>query len=407
MTPEKILGVDHGSGLYPLSGGVHELPARPSRNLQREICTIPKGAKIGVEFHPDVEGEQSVFLGHRERSFHFSGVDYWTQVIDICQRAGLDVVYLDDPGLARKAAYFHFQADEGRERMAHDDFSMQMALENEDANGEVEALDRSLKIASTMAYVHQVLGDYTLQIERDVTFCKRIAEERPYAVILGRAHGDVFFLKPEVVPEGRELFPHPAFFGEELKRCRQSGRQKFCRVEPDPGSVVERELLIRRYNAVTLGRIRPEETPDFIGYWMREGESCPVFGIFEVYKDRGGNGGLIIDGLGDAKFHGSLDSSGKITFTKKYIPEATSRSAVRKMMIYKGEWHNDHFEGNFGLASGKAPLLPHDCFVLYPFSPRLRITECGFVDVESWEYQFFNMELQRALNPDVKIGDKF
>jgi len=102
------------------------------------------------------------------------------------------------------------------------------------------------------------------------------------------------------------------------------------------------EINQRFIYAKELGRILPNQNPDFIGNFetnIPDKSKSNKAGIFEIYfKENKNNSfnGKIEDCLGTAIIKGSFLDSGKtIKFTKTYISENSSVS-IPDVMIYEG-----------------------------------------------------------------------
>lgn len=142
---------------------------------------------------------------------------------------------------------------------------------------------------------------------------------------------------------------------------------------------IKLEMERRYHNAQELGRICPDETPDFIGNFYESnkgGDFVPrPAGIFELTftkkEDNGDFEGIIKDCFGNATIEGRLTDS-VIIFTKKYIPEESSVKASNRPLIYQGlainiynhdftgGWRyedQEKFRGNFWLSKDMANNL--------------------------------------------------
>lgn len=108
---------------------------------------------------------------------------------------------------------------------------------------------------------------------------------------------------------------------------------------------IELQMEHRLFNAKELGRICPEENPDFIGNFYeldkaRDYVSRPS-GIFELTinkkEDNGDFEGIIKDCFGNAIIKGNITDV-RINFLKHYISEESSVKASSRDIFYSGFW---------------------------------------------------------------------
>ena len=113
--------------------------------------------------------------------------------------------------------------------------------------------------------------------------------------------------------------------------------------------MVIRDSVLRRYNAVKLGRILPDKKPQFIGSWDIDMNER---GLFEVYINKkdsnGGVRGVIEDTFGSAFFSGRI-ANGQIKLSKLYDNLAIKNGGASEKITYYGELKNWKYEGNFNV----------------------------------------------------------
>ncbi len=120
---------------------------------------------------------------------------------------------------------------------------------------------------------------------------------------------------------------------------------------PNKRTLAERESLIRRYAAASIGRILPHRIPNFIGSWDLEN---PAEGLFEIYIEQVEGKdiyGTIEDALGSASFFGRYDPEEFINFWKEYEEPATLIGASNRTLVYSGTFKDGQYKGSFGANS--------------------------------------------------------
>lgn len=129
------------------------------------------------------------------------------------------------------------------------------------------------------------------------------------------------------------------------------------KIERPINPAVELEMKHRFLDAKELGRVCPQDNPDYIGNFS----SYSPAGIFElsiIQKDEEGNfKGIIKDCYGNATTDGKI-SNLDISFTKHYIPEESSIRASRIDLKYQGSWClgvNLDFTGEWSYKGFKKP----------------------------------------------------
>lgn len=348
---ERLYGVFHGASAVSILGDAREIFIEPSTYLQEELRQLPPGTRVGIEYHPDIIQGNSI---SDDIEFSPSGIHYWQQIEALCKEKGLPVVYLDDVGLVLEASRHYWEAQELN----------YLAEQMQSFTDEVgdDHLSRA-KERLREAYAHLIISYYTIEVLREEKLLETIDNQKPEVVILGKAHGDILMLRPELLEtRGIEVARYQTeIIDEELS--------VFPSVALDAGEVLERTLLIRSYYAVTQCRIDPERQPDYIGY-CQESESIPEVGLFEMYvKKTGEFAGTIIDLLGDATMEGIITDQG-VEFVKKYDPEqSVPNAAAAGEITYVGEMSGDRYVGEYKTSrhSGK--------FVLQKYLPGQRLIE--------------------------------
>lgn len=321
---ERLYSVEHRAsvlGFVPTMS--RDVPVYPSEGLLNELSLLSKGTSVGLEGCPEIffqEGEDKKW----KTEFYFQ------KIIKACNSFGLPIVYLEDIETYEELYAKLSEAERYRLELA--------AYCHEVAEGQLFFFDSKREISEAL-YRAETEAGYIRHIIREDRMIKKIIEKRLSVVIIGAAHGDFFML------EGLKFKPQ----GFAIKSFRKERFDTVGEIEvfdphlltvltndrPDPGFVLERELLERQYNAVTKWRVFPDRTADFIG---TDDLEVRTRGLFEGFiENREGTfvSGSIVDNGGDASFEGKWDGQ-KIVFVKKYDPERTIMAANRQQILYEG-----------------------------------------------------------------------
>jgi hypothetical protein len=330
---EKLYGVVHGKSLNISDVPIARFETKPSKELVEELLSLPQNTSVGIEYAPEIK-KAFVLDGVPVDT---SGSEYWRDIVKICEQQKLKTVYLDDFSTYEKYASKYLE----KERL--DKMNMEkyikslekdplLTTEEYEENSEVRKLIRK-------AYKAGVEAEHILVIEREQKMFDKIAEYQPKVVILGKGHADYIMLKPE------EFTSRKIPLGE--YKVENNGVSRF-NLESD--GLLDRELLIRKYRAITEGRIMSGGTPDYIGSWDL---TIPARGLFEIYLDPRNSGmtGVIEDTLGSATFVGVITEV-KALFGKNYKPEMSSQKAVQESLSYEGMGHKGVYWGKYRAVSG-------------------------------------------------------
>jgi hypothetical protein len=301
-----------------------------SFGLRETIQNLPSGSKVGIEYLPD-------FTTNKPE-------EYYSKLIRFCNKNDLKVVPLIDPVTVEEAKKHHTLA----------------------ADESIGAWER---------YIHEVMENYLLEVVNQEKMFKLISEEKPDLVILGSVNANILAFDGTQekygiwIKEGNNQ-------NESVEVIGRRGRQERCLLSGianiDRRIYLSRELLVRKYNAITQGRILPAEEPDFIGYWLDE-QNVPEKGLFEIYlmdKDKKKRAGIIhgtiVDTLGNARLDGAIDK-GEIKFTKAYT-ERLSLGNAHSQISYSGNRSRGVYKGTYSIKDD-----PKGEFVLQKFDPQKTI----------------------------------
>jgi len=313
MSADNKIGVGEEVGdffeLKQLVGVDFDYVTEMSFGLQETIQNLPKGSKVGIEYLPD-------FTTNKPEK-------YYSRLIRLCKKRDLEVVPLIDPSTIEEAAKHHTLATDG-------------------------------SIGARGVYMHGVMERYLLEVVNQEKIFKMISEVKLDLAILDKFNANILTSdgaqeKYKIwIKEGNcqnESIEVMDKDGGRLERFLFSGIANI-----DRRRYLSRKLLVRKYNVITQGRINPEWTPDFIGYWLDE-SNVPEEGLFEIYlwdqdkKRRAGIiHGTILDTLGDAAMIGAI--GGGIMFTKTYN-EQRSIDNVHGVIGYSGNRSRRGFKGIF------------------------------------------------------------
>lgn len=149
-------------------------------------------------------------------------------------------------------------------------------------------------------------------------------------------------------------------------------------------------MVERRFHAAHDGRVLPNETPRFIGYYLdSSGAYVPAAGLFEVYQNE--DGWRVEDTLGTADLSDLTIVNGQISFVKHYRRGVSNPDAMRLPIIYSGQFKGDHFAGNYGVVDADEINL-RDVFKIWEYSPDLNIHQMD------WEEQPLRENLNNYYN---------
>lgn len=368
---EHVFGVVHGE--YTHFGGIileSRFPIIDDHAIREAIDNLPKGGSVGIEAFPELkdrtndvfatnrrdysddEGildedseEEAMFsdtyeeedplieFNYKGQAVSFNRVDlqywaFWLQYLEM-NRPDIDIIFLDSLSL-------HLKRKNLLEGMAN--AYEQRALPGELVDfpwtSEDDQSDRHNR-----AWCYAQAAEYSQFFEREAYMLERMRQQNPDITIMGVGHTEELMTEPAAMFQNNLV-------GVNYTRC----------IPPnlDLGkSMVERELVRRRYNIATQRRVLPEKKPDFIGSFYPESrsiEGCTAAGLFEVYvTQKGENGslqGYIEDGLGTATFTGSLQND-EFTFDKKYLSEKADvysytdgieYAGIKRDGVYRGVW---------------------------------------------------------------------
>lgn len=342
----KLFGVEHGGDFLIDGLPIATMDVRPASTIVSAIDGLPANATVGLETFPDVSEMDDPQLR------------YWQELIGICQEAGVNIQYLDDPELLK---YLSRQ----RWDMAQ--------LGNELASGRYQATNGNERYLAEFQFGMEADFNYVFAVAREDAIFNKLVQANPDIAIVGLAHSDYFMLSPELraqlgVDEYWRSRLDAGMMPEFLPLISEVVpiHQKMELSEPDPNVLTEREFTVRTYRAASLGRIAVDVEPEWIGSWE---PSCRPYGLFEVYPDpEDPRAGTIEDRLGSAHFEGEFGEEGVI-FSKEYIrTKVLNPGAYRGVMMYEaeasedgdyvGKWRASGLEGDFVLRRGSKLFDP-------------------------------------------------
>jgi len=344
FTVEKMYGVIESPGAN----------IRPSNALINDLLNLPPGEKVGLQTIEPTVRKAGLMLGGIHFEFHNIG-NYWEEVLEACTTSNLEVSYLDDIELHKKANMEILIANRAQKGLAAH-WSQQLSTGK--LKPEVDSRDKAYQQA---IYEATIKSKHAYMIERQNEMVRRIVQNEPRLVVALQVFTDYFASDP--VALGDKGVKVGQYRREEvlanLLDPTESVRAGLSRSIPPVGLlsiIMPVRLVERQFNAVTLGRILPEGNPDFIGTWSTV---CPSEGLFEVYVKRVKDGeafGEIYDGLGKAKFHGRIDDNfqrGRVKFYKEYDKDQSLVSVVKERMIYQGNFKDGICRGGYFVEGGR------------------------------------------------------
>jgi hypothetical protein len=279
--------------------------------------------------------------------------EYWINIEEICKQRDLKVVHLEDfPTYMKYAQKLGEKYNLDNELLKR---NIEFRKHNPYSGTKIfEEIPEIIKLLRNI-YQKQTEADYIFTIEREQKIFDKIAEAQPQVVILGKGHADYVMLKPKEfssrkIPMGEyrtEERHAPRRFGEEIGNSDEA-IYMLRNPNPDKKELLDRELLKRRYSAITESRILPDKIPDYIGTWDL---NIPARGLFEIYLNpKNKFVGKIEDALGTASFMGEIKEEG-LFFTKNYDMGKSSSSAMRDTIAYNANCINRVYIGTFNSPS--------------------------------------------------------
>lgn len=365
---ERLYGVEHTARVDSLLYTVMK-PVCPSEELIGELSTLPAGTSVGIEFcreyyHPPNSLKGKLILNSGS-VMKMSSADrfYWMKVIEACRNRGLTVIFLDDLDTLKESFEKQQEAESYREKLS--------ALREQVSSGQLpHPPQEQIRSLLEAGYGADVEAGYLFMVRREERMLEKIRTINPYVVIVGKGHGDLFVLKGLLQTQGistgrykREIYDFPQV--EDFEQLPKNFSGRIIQEGPDPNFILERELLQRRYNAVTQWRVIPGRNPDLIGTWSL---NIRTRGLFEMYiEEREGIriSGKIEDTLGTANFTGERSSSG-IWFIKEYdLRSSDGNSVSPDLILYEGDLVEGRFQGRFRFLRTKSPPSDKTNFILY------------------------------------------
>ncbi len=347
---ERVYGVTpsfESELLGPIDG---RIPVQPSGQLIRQLGQFPAGTKIGIEWYDPSSippSDQPSRLSPQE----FHGPRYWGDIYSVCQKAGLDVVFLDD----------------------YDRITMETA----------QALDISVKRLDLAAYTRGDLSlitydpwvldpalrrlleanfaaesDYahTRTTKKEDVIMRKTLETRPDIAMVDLAVADYSYIFGKWLQNGmvlcgyqRELVPIEYYMQSAMFKFEDALPAILDGSQPDYDIVGSRMVIDRSYASVHEGRVindRPKR-PQMIGSWhvLSRWE-----GLYEVYITGAVSGspfsGVIEDRNGTADFEGELHPEDSVKFVKKYRRNQSVETSTAPI-TYTGSYLNGKYVGRY------------------------------------------------------------
>lgn len=355
---ERMYGVSHGASLELMGTRVEDIVVHPSSELLDGLRELHRGATVGLEWFPEISFEVPGIKTDVVASNRF----YWDRIIEVCRTCGLQTVFLDDPRIYKEY--------------------LEKLMEVEELIDADKVGDGKLRTRLEAVYKAETEAEYIHVVKREERLLENIRKSNPRVVILGLGHTDYLLANPELLKKAEiDVDSYKREEPVSVPRVTLADVTSGYPLEvethivdgmPNQRIVLARELLQRRYNAVTQWRIIPQKEPSFIGTWDRH---CRTRGLFEVYlddsvrnsflsffqnilgqtvspKQKNSIAGFIEDVLGTAFFVGEVNA-GSIRFRKIYIPDKSGQEAVDKPVLYEGTWTGGRYEGVFTVVSDR------------------------------------------------------
>lgn len=351
----RLYGVQHGFEHTP-GGTIESIYVNPAQEMLEAVHDLPRRSVVGIEaIHPECFEDDDSAPTIRDEDQH-----YWQTIGDACLDAGHDVVYMDSYGIHKTAA-----------RRRAELWQICDAFES----GKYVVAPGQERTVAEVRFGLRAEATYLHAVAREDHLIRQLRKFKPDMAIIGLAHSDYVMLSPELAAEIavdeyykvlNDTLEPPLPVLSVLDDTPISVDQHVKQSPPNPSVLNERELAIRTYNSVAVGRVMLGMQPEWIGSW--EPGNRPI-GLFEVYPTTP-ESGIIEDRLGTATYEGEFDANG-MSFTKEYVQgKILDPNAIRLPIyyeanrtsddVYEGTWEISGFEGEFVIRRGSHLYDPVD-----------------------------------------------
>jgi hypothetical protein len=343
--------------------GKEDISVLPSELLKQKIKDLPTGSKVAIEI------TQEIIDNPEKYNLTKAAVVYWELIIEHCHSLGHEIIFIGDQQILSET----MEAEEE----INNYYQSQDALD--------PSLDKERQLAVKNILAQRAITAYFYYVERENRILLNIVESDPEMVIVGKdivrhLERSEFRRRIEVdsYTIGREDYPvdEDGNVDDSTEELMIWDSEKDAIVLADQEEK-KRQIITRKYNAYTTGRIHPDKVCDWIGSWSTE---APHEGLFEVYiqqasKDGKEVSGIIDDINGPAFFYGGVIGN-RLYFTKYYIPEVVLIENYIKDEIqytaglgedgnYYGKWAVDdkqQLRGGFVLKKGSTYFAPEELY---------------------------------------------
>lgn len=271
--------------------------------------------------------------------------------MEVCKNLGHKIAFLDDPD-----TYMRYAEKLAEQRRIGLQLQSIPHIENNRPQAQ-PLVEAHYRAGVEAEYIHTVIREQRIH--------DNILELTPQVVIIGIGHTDYIMINNPLLNSNGK----PAVYRRETAEVLAAMEEYAAAIshlvddQPNPKTLLERELLERRYRAVTEGRVTTE-TPQFIGTWNTW---CRPEGLFEVHmasQNHGETLATIEDCLGTAT--AVIRQNGDVlTIIKTYDPK---RSGVNHNypISYQGHKVGDKYTGSYIIDGGRG----EGEFEMQPFLPQ-------------------------------------
>lgn len=324
--------------------------------LRDELMSLPKGTRVGVQYFEELcDGGVPYRRSLRVKNTsvyvpeHIAG--YWGEILGICKLRGLEAIFLDDYKIFREIAKKLVQKEMKTEEIKN------MEINNPQPKVEIKKIIQALK---EEIYTLDVEMEHLQTEKKGDKILENIIHEQPGVAILGAGHADYFIANPQLMEMikvkfekyAREQYSEKINLSElptYMRKLPHVFGKLINNAEPNKVSLADREMVERRYKAITLGRIIASKEPAWIGTWDVD---IPARGLFEIYVEdeiKTFHGvtaikGRVEDTYGSATFFGSIGDE-TLIFQKDYDEMARSAGADILPMLYETPIRGETVEG--------------------------------------------------------------
>ena len=351
----RLYGVMHGSQVQDILGRVTPIYNTPHPQLLKELVSLPKDSVVGIEDMPTedwTEVEQDLdtkaineWLLNAPKYFT-NHLSYWQPIVQCCQGASLEVVYLEtkelwftiSDALLDQARLTERASESTDERT----YYREMCRKN----------DALFVAESKFRKIHE--------LDRDKALLETVAQKSLDAVIVGIGHSEHWMANPDHV--ARKYDVRIDSYMTDTPQVTPNGSftngETVFSTDPKPNlqMAFDREGLERTLNFISTGRLT-DRIADYVGLWDLHSPLKGYFELFITKRDGEFFEGVIQDNLGEADVIGAVIDA-DFDFDKTY--RLSTGQLAPHTITYTGKRRDSAICGTYDMESqnGSFFMLP-------------------------------------------------